>query len=133
MSKKTLTQVVHAACDAGDALQAASLDLIEIAKGMTYVDFRNAVAKAIGTKYTVKPHKSQLNKGWLTFAKDSAPYQKLKALVQCHAGHQRGKPEVVVVPASLRRNIVDAIIASGINSKQFNALLREVRESVTFK
>ena len=28
MSKKTLTQVVHAACDAGDALQAASLDLI---------------------------------------------------------------------------------------------------------
>ena len=133
MSKKTLTQVVHAACDAGDALQAASLDLIEIAKGMTYVDFRNAVAKAIGAKYGVKPHASQLNKGWLTFTKDTAAAQKLKALSQLHPGAERGKPEVVVVPASLRRSIVDAIIASGINSKQFNALLREVRESIDFK
>ena len=130
---KSLNQLVHEACAAGDALQAASLDLINIAKGMPYVDFRNKVAKAIGAKYGVAPHESQLHKGQLTFAKDSAPAQKLKALMKLHPGQQRSKTEPVVVPATLRRNIVDSIVASGITKAQFDALLREVRDSIKFK
>ena len=130
--KKSLTQLVHSICTHGDALQADALALTAMAKAMPYVDFRNKVAKAIGAKYDVKPHKSQL-KGWLTFDKDSAAEQKLSAIMRLHPGKERGKTEPVVIPATLKRSIVDSIVASGITKAQFDALLREVRESIDFK
>ncbi len=130
--KKSLQQLVHSICTHGDALQADALALTAMAKGMPYADFRNKVAKAIGAKYDVAPHKSQL-KRWLTFDKDSAAEQKLSAIMRLHPGKERSKTEPVVIPAGLRRSIIDSIVASGITKAQFDALLREVRESIDFK
>jgi hypothetical protein len=131
----TFKSHVIGACAAGDALQAHATALIEHAKGMTYLAFRNEVATIIGERYGVEPHASQLNKGQLTFAKDSAPYQKLKALAALHPKQPKGvnKREPVVVPAALLRATQRAVIDAGLTKSQFDAFVAQLRESVQFK
>lgn len=131
----TFKSHVIGACAAGDALQAHATALIEHAKGMTYLAFRNEVATIIGERYGVEPHASQLNKGQLTFTKDSAPYQKLKALAALHPNQPKGsnKREPVVVPAALLRATQRAVIDAGLTRAQFDAFVAQLRESVQFK
>jgi hypothetical protein len=131
----TFKSHVIGACAAGDALQAHATALIEHAKGMPYLAYRNEVATIIGERYGVKPHASQFNKGQLTFAKDSAPYQKLKALAALHPKQPKGsnKREPVVVPAALLRATQRAVIDAGLTKAQFDAFVAQLRESVQFK
>ena len=133
----TFKSHVIGACNAGDALQAHATALIEHAKRMKYIEYRNAVAAIIGEKYGVEPHASQLNKGQLTFAKDSAPYQKLKALAALHPNQPKAKGankrEPVVVPAALLRATQRAVIDAGLTKAQFDAFVAQLRESVQFK
>lgn len=132
----TFKSHVIGACNAGDALQAHASALIEHAKRMKYLEYRNAVASTIGEHYGVKPHASQLNKGQLTFAKDSAPYQKLKALAALHPKQPNkgaNKREPVVVPAALLRATQRAVIDAGLTKAQFDAFVAQLRESVSFK
>jgi hypothetical protein len=102
---------------------------------MKYIEYRNEVATIIGERYGVEPHASQLNKGQLTFAKDSAPYQKLKALAALHPNQPKGvnKREPVVVPAALLRATQRAVIDAGLTKRQFDAFVAQLRESVDFK
>jgi hypothetical protein len=131
----TFKSHVIGACNAGDALQAHATEIIKHAKRMKYIEYRNAVAAIIGEKYGVEPHASQLNKGQLTFAKDSAPYQKLKALAALHPKQPKGanKGEPVVVPAALLRATQRAVIDAGLTKRQFDAFVAQLRESVDFK
>lgn len=131
----TFKSHVIGACNAGDALQAHATALIEHAKRMKYLEYRNEVATIIGERYGVAPHASQLNKGQLTFAKDSAPYQKLKALAALHPNQPKGsnKREPVVVPAALLRATQRAVIDAGLTKAQFDAFVAQLRESVQFK
>lgn len=131
----TFKSHVIGACNAGDALQAHATALIEHAKRMKYLEYRNEVATIIGERYGVEPHASQLNKGQLTFAKDSAPYQKLKALAALHPKQPKGsnKREPVVVPAALLRATQRAVIDAGLTKRQFDAFVAQLRESVDFK
>lgn len=136
-----LTKLVFASCEHGDALQFNAEGLIKLAQTMPYTKYRNAVAVAVGQYYTgktgemVKPHPSQLNKAWLTFEKNSAPYQRLKALAKLHPNQpatSSGHREPVVVPKRLVTQTRDAIVAQGLTKAQFDAFVRELRESLTF-
>lgn len=130
-----LKKLVFASCKAGDSLQASAEGLIKLAHTMPYAKYRNAVAVAIGQYYDVAPYASQLNKAWLTFEKDSAPYQRLKKLAGLHPKQpatSSGHREPVVVPKRLVTQTRDAIVAQGLTKAQFDAFVRELRESLTF-
>ena len=137
-----LKKLVFASCEHGDALQFSAEGLIKLAQTMPYVQYRNAVAVAIGQYYTsktgetVKPYASQLNKAWLTFTKDSAPYQRLKALAALHPKQPVSRSpmtEPVVVPRRLVTQTRDAIVAQGLTKAQFDAFVAELRKAVVFE
>lgn len=130
-----LKKLVFASCKAGDSLQASAEGLIKLAQTMPYAKYRNAVAVAVGQYYDVVPYTSQLNKAWLTFEKNSAAYQRLKALAKLHPNQpatSSGHREPVVVPKRLITQTRDAIVAQGLTKAQFDAFVRELRESLTF-
>jgi len=79
-------------CGHGDALQSAALALQARARSMSYPDYRNEAARIVGEKYGVEPHESRKG-GLLTFAKDSAPEQRLTRILALHPGKPTQKTE----------------------------------------
>lgn len=137
-----LKKLVFASCKAGDELQANAEGLIKLAQTMPYAKYRNAVAVAIGQYYTgktgedVTPYPSQLNKAWLTFEKDSAPYQRLKKLAGLHPKQPVSRSpalEPVVVPRRLLVQTRDAVVAQGLSKAQFDAFIAELRAAIVFE
>ena len=137
-----LKKLVFASCKHGDELQANAEGLIKLAQKMPYVQYRNAVAVAIGQYYTgktgedVTPYYSQTNEAWLTFTKDSAPYQRLKKLAGLHPKQPVSRSpalEPVVVPRRLLVQTRDAVVAQGLSKAQFDAFVAELRKAVVFE
>ena len=137
-----LKKLVFASCEHGDALQVSAEGLLKLAHTMPYAKYRNAVAVAIGQYYTgktgedVTPYASQLNKAWLTFEKDSAPYQRLKKLAGLHPKQPVSRSpalEPVVVPRRLVTQTRDAIVAQGLTRAEFDAFVAELRKAVVFE
>jgi len=131
-----LKKLVFASCKAGDSLQASAEGLIKLAHTMPYAKYRNAVAVAVGQYYDVTPYASQLNKAWLTFEKDSAPYQRLKKLAGLHPKQPVSRSpalEPVVVPRRLVTQTRDAIVAQGLTRAEFDAFVAELRKAVVFE
>lgn len=131
-----LKKLVFASCKAGDSLQASAEGLIKLAHTMPYAKYRNAVAVAVGQYYDVAPYASQLNKAWLTFEKDSAPYQRLKKLAGLHPKQPVSRSpalEPVVVPRRLLVQTRDAVVAQGLSKAQFDAFVAELRKAVVFE
>jgi hypothetical protein len=126
--------LVQLTCANADALQANVDALIVHAKKTPYVDYRNQAAKAIGEHYGVKPHESQIHKGQLTFAKDTAAEQKLSRICSLHPKRpmKSGKREAVAVPAKVVKTIRAEIIAAGLTKKQLDQLIKEIRDSISF-
>lgn len=95
MSIATLKTLVLNTVAAGDVLQTAALALKARAETMTLPDYTNAVAEILGEKYGVAPHASRKG-GLLTFEKDTAAHQRLKALLKLHPGKVSEKVEVEI-------------------------------------
>jgi len=129
----SLINLINQVLDAGDTLQAATTKLIAQAKTMSYPDYVKACAAVVSRRYNIKPHASR--KGGLpTFAKDTAPEQRLTALRKLHAGYS-SKPSNKREPVAVNRKVVASIVASleGMTRAEFNAVLAAVREAVSFE
>ena len=117
-------------------LQRNAEALTSLARPMSLKAWRNEVAGILGTHYKVEPHVSQ-KFGWLTFEKDTAAEQMLKKFFRLHpkadAQQTSAKREPVVAPAKVVKTCVDAILASGMTRAEFNALIAELRQSVSFE
>ena len=134
MSATTLKALIINTVKLDSQLQRNGVELIKQAKGMSLKAWRNTVAETLGEHYEVEPHTSQ-KFGWLTFEKDTAAEQMLKKFFRLHpksdAQQSSGKREPVVVAQAKVNAAIK--IAQGMTKAEFNAWLKLVRDSVTFK
>ena len=133
---KSFESLVHTVCKHGDALATAAEALKAKARTMSYVQFRDEVARGIGTFYGVEPYASR--KGGLTFEKDTAPHTKWKRMIALHADHgvtsNKAAPKVrsSVVTAAVREASA-AVVAAGMTKAEFQAFIAALKDSVSFK
>lgn len=126
---------------ARDGAEAASKALAAIAATMSYVDYVNAAARVIGERRGVEPYASRKateGVNLLTFEKDSAAYQALKAASKLHPSKPQNKAEEepVVREALVKKTakaVIAAMIAAGLTKHEVTALLKTVREGITFE
>ena len=126
---------------ARDGAEAASATLAAIAATMAYAEFINAAAIVIGERRGVEPYASRKATdgiNLLTFEKDSAAYQALKAAAKLHPQRPNShKAEEPVVREALVKKTAKAVIASmiaaGLTKPEVTALLKAVREGITFE
>jgi len=123
-------------CGHGDALQSAALALQARARSMSYPDYRNEAARIVGEKYGVEPHESRKG-GLLTFAKDSAPEQRLTRILALHPGKPTQKTEAaapVIRPRIVSKAVATTVqTVAGMTKAEFNEFMRTLRDSVTFE
>ena len=126
---------------ARDGAEAASKALAAIAATMSYADYVNAAAVVIGERRGVEPYASRKateGVNLLTFEKDSAAYQALKAAAKLHPSKPEHKAaeEPVVRDALVKKTakaVIAAMIAAGLTKPEVTALLKAVREGITFE
>lgn len=130
---KTRKTVVLAFVSTQQAHATAIADLVADMKGTSYIKYRAEAAAIIGAKYKVEPHVSQLKK-WMTFEKDTAAEQALSALMKHHPKRPTSSSTApaVVVPKATLATVKAAVINAGLTKPQFDALVRQLRDSIQF-
>lgn len=125
--------IVLAFVSTKQAHDAAIAAVIADMKGTSYIKYRAEAASIIGAKYSVEPHKSQLNK-WMTFEKDTAAEQALSALMKHHP--KRPTSNRTTKPATLPKGVLSAIqdniIGAELTKAQFDLLISELRARIQF-
>lgn len=115
--------------------------LAKHANTMSLKAWNDYVATVLGSDegYDIKPHKSRKAPHWLTFDKDSAPEQMLSKFRKLHKDAFKPtssvKAEPVAIPAPVTKQVkalVKEVIASGMTRKQFDAMVAELRNSISF-
>lgn len=115
--------------------------LAKHANTMSLKAWNDYVANVLGSEegYNIEPHKSRKAPHWLTFDKDSAPEQMLSKFRKLHKDAFKptssSKPEPVAIPAPVTKQVkalVKEVIASGMTRKQFDAMVAELRNSISF-
>lgn len=114
----TIQSLVLSILANGDKMQADATELAKLAASMPYGKFNDAVARIVGAKYSVEPHKSRKG-GLLTFTKDTAPEQRFKRLIKLHpkfpttGAARSAKTEPVQVPAHVLKLAKELAKAAG--------------------
>ena len=90
----------------------------------------------VAEKSGVNPHPSQRG-GELVFTKNTPEYNKVKYIMgvingQAQVRKAKTSHKRIDLPKGMSQSIVNQIIAAGLNKDQLNALLSQVRESITF-
>ena len=126
---------------ASEAALKADGQVAAMAAKMPLKKYVNEVAMILAEKYPdVEPHESKQNEGFLTFPKDSAPYQQLKKFRKMHpkneaatANSRRETPKAPKVDAKLVAAIQDMLIEAGVESKaHLAAILADVKAGISF-
>lgn len=133
MSLKT---AIAAVLTHGDALATAWLALQEAAKRVSYPAYETACIQAIAAKYGVT-----LNADGTLPKADAAAYQRLKRLRRAHpefvGGSRQHKAEAepvrTRVVARVAGDVIAALVAAGLTKPEVTALLKAVREGITFE
>jgi hypothetical protein len=122
-----------------DELQANALTLSKFANTKSLKAWRDYVAVILAEHYEVLPHQSRKAPHWLTFDKDTKAEQMLDKFHKLHKDASRqqssGNTEPVAIPAPVTKQVkvlVKEVIASGMTRKQFDAMVAEIRSSVSF-
>ncbi len=140
MTTRSVNQIVLS-IKANDArIQRDIDDLAKLFKGKAWATIRAALVPAIGKAYKVPvvdgKGKAQ---GTQVFDSEATAYEAAKRClsrllsVLTYVAPQTTSHPRINVPRELRNNIVDQIIAAGLDKNQFNALLAQLRDAVAFK
>ena len=140
MSAKIKALIISTA-KLSNQLDANAETLSKHANTMTYKAWNDFVAKTLGSEesYNIQPHESRKAPHLLTFDKDSAADQMLAKFRKLHkaslAQTSSGKQEPVAIPAPVTKQVkvlVKEVIASGMTRKQVDAMVSELRNSISF-
>jgi len=141
MTTRSINQIVLS-IKANDArIQRDIDDLAALFKGKAWATIRAALVPAVGKAYKVAvvdgKGKAQ---GTQVFDSEAQYYEAAKRCLSRLLGALTDgapKPKTssprINVPRELRNSLVDQIIAAGLDKNQFNALLAQLRDSVSFK
>ena len=104
--------------------------------GITGSDVRVYATIYVAEQSGVNPHPSQRG-GELVFTKNTPEYNKVKYIMgvingQAQVRKAKTSHKRIELPKGMSQGIVNQIIAAGLNKDQLNALLSQVRESITF-
>lgn len=130
-----ITNALDHACSYADSIDNARKD----AKGMTHAQVRVVILPVVSRKYAVAlvagAGKAQ---GMKVFDKEATNYEAAKRaatrLLNDICGvESSGKKETVTLPKGIVRTLTNEIIEAGLTKAQFNELLAQLRDSVSFQ
>jgi hypothetical protein len=135
----TLSTHINNALSSAKAYAAAIESARKDAKGMTRDAVRTAILPVVASFYAV-PVKAGEGKaeGTKVMDKDATKYETARKALQrllsdiCPS-ESSGKKEVVAAPKALLKKVTSEIIEAGITKAEFDALIAELRASVSFK
>jgi hypothetical protein len=135
----TLSTHINNALSSASAYAAAIDGARKDAKGMTRDAVRIAILPVVASFYAV-PVKAGEGKaeGTKVLDKDAAKYETARKALQrllsdiCPS-ESSGKKEAVVAPKALVKKLTSEIIEAGVTKAEFDALIAELRASVSFK
>ena len=131
----TLNTLISTLLKTDDQQQLTVNQIAAEAARITFDEYRAIVVAAIAKRYTVKPYESKQG-GKLTFAKDTAPEQKMSRLLKLHPERAQGKAPTkankVAAPKALVSSVTKEVIAAGLTKAEFNAFIVALKASVTF-
>jgi endo-1,4-beta-mannosidase len=118
-----------------DAIEAARKD----AKGMSRDKVRAVIMPVVGAKFGVALKDGEgKSKGAKVFDKDATKYEAAKKALQrllkdiC-GDESSGKQEPVALPKGIVNRLSNEIIEAGLTKAQFNELIAQLRNSVSFQ
>ena len=135
----TLSTHINNALSSASAYAAAIDGARKDAKGMTRDAVRIAILPVVASFYAV-PVKAGEGKaeGTKVLDKDATKYETARKALQrllsdiCPS-ESSGKKEAVVAPKALVKKLTSEIIEAGVTKAEFDALIAELRASVSFK
>ena len=135
----TLSTHINNALSSASAYAAAIDGARKDAKGMTRDAVRIAILPVVASFYAV-PVKAGEGKaeGTKVLDKDAAKYETARKALQrllsdiCPS-QSSGKKEAVVAPKALVKKLTSEIIEAGVTKAEFDALIAELRASVSFQ
>jgi hypothetical protein len=135
----TLSTHINNALSSAKAYAAAIDSARKDAKGMTRDAVRTAILPVVASFYAV-PVKAGEGKaeGTKVMDKDATKYETARKALQrllsdiCPS-ESSAKKEVVAAPKALLKKVTSEIIEAGITKAEFDALIAELRASVSFK
>lgn len=135
----TLSTHINNALSSAKAYAAAIESARKDAKGMTRDAVRTAILPVVAAFYAV-PVKAGEGKaeGTKVLDKDAPKYEAAKKALQrllndvCPS-ESSAKKEVVTAPKALLKKMTSEIIEAGVTKAEFDALIAELRASVSFK
>lgn len=131
----TLNTLISTLLKTDDQQQLTVNQIAAEAALITFDEYRAIVVAAIAKRYTVKPHESKQG-GKLTFAKDTAPEQKMSRLLKLHPDRAQGRAPTtakkVAAPKALVSSVTKEVIAAGLTKAEFDAFIVALKASVTF-
>ena len=136
---RSLTQIVKIIKKAHGELESCVGELATKFRGKSREQIKAALLPVMPSVYKVKLVDGDGKaKGRKVLDSESPEYEAARKMVQriVNAIAPTTKPESnkrIVLPNGLRQSIVDQIIDAGLTKTQFDALLSQVRDSVSFK
>ena len=131
----TLNTLISTLLKTDDKQQLTVNQIAAEAARITFDEYRAVVVAAVAKHYGVQPHESKQG-GKLTFAKDTAPEQKMSRLLKLHPERAQGKAPTkankVAAPKALVSSVTKEVIAAGLTKAEFNAFIVALKASVSF-
>ena len=135
----TLSTHINNALSSAKAYAAAIESARKDAKGMTRDAVRTAILPVVASFYAVAVKAGEGKaEGTKVLDKDAAKYEAAKKALQrllkdiCGSASS-GKKEAVAAPKALLKKVTSEIIEAGITKAEFDALIAELRASVSFQ
>ena len=140
MSINKLQTAVTTALQHAKGYADAITDATKAAKGMPRNEVRTAIMPTVAAFYGVKMKAGEGKaEGTQVMDKDAAKYEAarkaLSRLLGDICGTEESSPnrEPVIAPRKVFKSVLSEIINSGMSKAEFNALIAELRDSVSFE